>query len=481
MIRKLFLVCCCLAMMVQAAWGTDRVDADNRAFHQDLSSLTLFQCIEIALEQNQKQRISKLAVDTAGYQHKQALSSLWPHLTFEAAYNQQDEDTTFIFPENSYVYDIALPGLGTITGQTTVPEQHVTVMDRESVLSSLNMTFPLFTGGLRSGAIEAAQSNTLAAKQALRRTELELVRDVQRMYYGVVVARRLSDIGEETLARLKTTSELTERLYKAGSGSVTKLDYLRSGVVLESARAIVERLTSNVALSKAALGNTIGLDWDTAFEISETAIPLVAMDADLNKLVDGAYRFNPDWKRLAAGLEAAEALVKKEQSGYMPKVALTGSLWRWNNNLDDAGLSTEENEAGWRVGLGLQMPIFTGFMTTNKIKEAKARLKKLESQQILLKKGLALQVKHGVIRVDRSQKIRRACAKAADNARQHCELAVRAYMNELVSTQVVIESQIFEALARAKSEMAQFENAVARFDIDFIVGRKVQKLLGDDR
>ncbi|MGD8847505.1 MAG: hypothetical protein PVI54_18440, partial [Desulfobacteraceae bacterium] len=63
MIRKLFLVCCCLAMMVQAAWGTDRVDADNRAFHQDLSSLTLFQCIEIALEQNQKQRISKLAVD----------------------------------------------------------------------------------------------------------------------------------------------------------------------------------------------------------------------------------------------------------------------------------------------------------------------------------------------------------------------------------------------------------------------------------
>jgi outer membrane protein len=481
MIRKFILVCCCLVMMVQGSWSADRVNTQKTESHKDLSSLSLFQCIEIALDQNQKQRISKLAVDTAAYQHKQALSSLWPQLTFEAAYNQQDEDATFIFPENTYAFNIALPGLGTIAGQTTVPEQHVTVMDRESVLSGLNMTYPLFTGGLRSGAIEAAESNILVAKQAMRRTELELVRDVQQMYYGVVVAERLSDIGEKTLARLKTTSELTERLYKAGSRSVTKLDYLRSEVVLESVRSIVERLTSNVALSKAALGNTIGLDWDTTFGISETAIPLVEINADLNKLVDGAYQFNPDWKRLAAGLDAAKALVKKERSGYMPKVALNGSLWRWDNNLDGSGLSTDENQAGWRVGVGLQMPIFTGFMTTNKIKEAKARLKKLESQQILLKKGLALQVKHGVIRVDRSQKIRNACAKAADYAREHRELAVRAYMNELISTQVVIESQIFEALAHAKSEMVQFENAVARFDIDFIVGREVQKLLGDDR
>ncbi len=480
MIRSLFLVCCCLTVMVQTGWSTDRSDAAEAKPQQDLTSLTVLHCIDIALEQNQKRRISKLAVETAEYQHKQALSSLWPKVTFDAVYDQQDEDVTFIFPENTFTFNIALPGLGPIAGQTVVPEQKVTVMDRESILSSLNMTYPLFTGGLRSGAVEAAESNIVAAKQAMRRTNLELVRDVQRMYYGAVLAQRLSDIGQETLTRLKTTSELTERLYKSGSGSVTKLDYLRSQVVLESARSIVERLTSNVALSKTALGNTIGLEWNTPFGISETTIPVVESDTDLDKLVDDAYHFNPDWKRLAAGLDVAKALVKKERSGFMPKVALNGSLWRWDNNLDDSGLSTEENETGWRVGVGLQMPIFSGFMTTNKINEAKARLKKLESQQILLKQGLALQVKHGVIRVNRSQKIRDASAKAADYAGQHRDLAVRAYMNELISTQVVIESQIFEALARAKSEMARYENAAARFDIDFIVGREVKKLLGED-
>ncbi len=477
MFRKFLLVCCCLSMLVG---GIPYAGAgQHEAVGPDATSapLTLSQCIEIALEQNRRRQISKLAVETAEYQHKQALSSFWPQVTAETAYAQQDEDVNFIFPSNTYNFSVAVPGLGTLSGQTVVPEQEVTVMDRESITSSLNMTYPLFTGGLRSNAVKAAKSNIQAARQALRRTELELVRDVQRMYYGAVLARRLSEIGEETLVRLNTTTDLTERLFKGGSGSVTKLDYLRSKVVLESARSIVERLTSNVELSHAALGNTMGLKWDEPVLLAEKEIPFVQVDTNLDKMVAGAYRFNPDWKQLAAGLDAAKALVNKERSGHWPKVALNGTLWRWDNDLDNSGLSTKENEAGWNVGIGLQMPIFSGFMTSNKIKEAKARLKTLESQKILLKEGLALQVKHGVIRINRSQKIRSATVAAATHAREHRELAVRAYMNELVSTEVVIESQIVEALTRAKAEMAQYENAASRFDIDFVIGQEMRKLL----
>jgi outer membrane protein TolC len=464
-------------MITQMTWRENAAEAAQTPSRQLLSPLTLSQCIDIALEQNHKRRISKLAVDTAEYQHKQALSSFWPQVTVDAAYTQQDEDVNFIFPSNTYNYTITLPGPMTFTGQTTVPEQDVTVMDRESVLSSLNVTYPLFTGGVRSNAVQAAQSNVKAAVHALRRTELELVRDVQRMYYGAVLARRLARIGNETLTRLRTTSELTERLYKTGSGAVTKLDYLRSQVVVESASAIVERLNANVELSAAALGNTMGLSWNRSVSLAETDIPYVELDTDLKKLVTSTYQFNPDWKQLAAGLEAAESLVSKERSGYWPKIALNGTLWRWDNNMDGKGMATEENEAGWSVGVGLHMPIFTGFMTTNKIKEAKTRLKKMASQQILLKEGLALQVKHGVVQVDRSQKIRHACANAAGFARQHRELAVRAYVNELITTEEVIESQIFEAIVTAKAEIAQYENAQARFDIDFIVGKEVKKLL----
>ncbi len=480
MIRNFFLVCCCLFMITPLTWADNAAEAAETTSPRLSSPLTLSHCIDIALERNQQRRISELAVETAEYQHRQALSSFWPQVTLDVAYNQQDEDMNFIFPENTYNYNISLPpsmGGATISGQTSVPEQDVTVMDRESVISSLNLTYPLFTGGVRSNAAKAAKSNVEAAVHALRRTELELVRDVQRMYFGTVLAQRLADIGDKTLIRLETTTDLTERLYKGGSGSVTRLDYLRSLVVLESARSITERLKSNVELSKAALGNTMGLQWDTPLTLAETSIPFKALEADVDKLVADTYRFNPDWKRLAAGLDAAQALVNKERSARWPKLALSGRLWRWDNDLDGEGLATDENTDGWSVGVGFQMPLFTGFMTTNKILESKARLKKMESMRILLKEGLALQVKHGVIRIGRSQKIREASLKAAGHAKEHRELAVRAYMNELISTKEVIESQIVEALACARSEMAQYENAMARFDIDFTVGQEVQKLL----
>jgi outer membrane protein TolC len=467
-------------MITPMPWRENAAEAAETTSRQLLSPLTLSQCIDIALEQNHKRRISKLAVDTAEYQHRQALSSFWPQMTVDVAYSQQDEDVNFIVPENTYSFIVPLPPLlggGALGGQAAVSEQEITVMDRESVHSSLNVTYPLFTGGARSSAVKAAESNVKAAVHALRRTELELVRDVRRIYYGAVLARRLADIGEKTLIRLETTTDLVESLYKGGSGTVTKLDYLRSLVVLESVRSVVERLKSNVALSIAALGNTMGLQWDTPLTLAEASIPFVALNADLDKLVADTYRFNPDWKRLAAGLDAAQALVNKERSAHWPKVALSGKLWRWDNDLDGEGLATDENAEGWSVGVGLQMPLFTGFMATNKILESKARLKKMESRRILLKEGLALQVKHGVIRMDRSQKIREASINAAGHATEHRRLAVRAYMNELIPTEEVIESQIVEAFTRARLEMAQYQTALARFDIDFVVGKEVQKLL----
>jgi hypothetical protein len=41
----------------------------------------------------------------------------------------------------------------------------------------------------------------------------------------------------------------------------------------------------------------------------------------------------------------------------------------------------------------------------------------------------------------------------------------------------VIESQIVEAFTRARLEMAQYDTVVAQYDIDFVVGKEVQKLL----
>lgn len=446
----------------------------------DSGPLTLDQCIELALEQNQQRRISQMGVETAEAQLKQALSAYWPRLSFESAYTQLDEETNFIFPRETSQYTITTPTLAgpmTVTSTVTVPEKDVQVMKRDNIVSRLQMVYPLCTGGLRGAVVDQARAGLEAARQVHRRSALQLIYDVQRMYYGAILAQRLSKIGEDTLARLQATVELTEMLYKSGSQAVSKRDYLRSKVILESARSIVTLMQSNVELAKSALANTMGMAWDTPVELAEDQIPYTPFEVDLNQMVSGAYRFNPDWKQLEAAVKAYEAKVSEEKAGHWPKIGLTGTLWRWDNNLENSGMATDDNEQGWSVGVGMSVPLFSGFLTTNKVRAARAQLSAMQARQVLFKGGLALQIKHAFLQMAHARKVRESTQLAADTASQNRDLTEKAYRLELVGADDMIESQVMESLTQARAEESRYSHAAAQYLLAYLVGTQLENML----
>ena len=50
----------------------------------------------------------------------------------------------------------------------TMPQREIPMMDRDNVVTSLNMTYALYTGGERSAILDQLQSNTEAAREAAR-------------------------------------------------------------------------------------------------------------------------------------------------------------------------------------------------------------------------------------------------------------------------------------------------------------------------
>lgn len=447
-------------------------------FAQVDGSKSLDECIEIALEQNQQKRISRLGIETAEAQLKQALSAYWPQVSFESAFTRFDEDINFIFPQETSQYTISGLAPVPVTAEVTVPAKDIKVMDRDNLLSRLKVTYPLFTGGLRGALERQGEAGVAAAQQAHRRSELQIIYDVQRFYYGAVLAKQVAQIGEDALARLETTLELTEMLYKAGSASVNKMDYLRSKVFVESVRSIVILMQSNVELAHTALANTMGYSWKEPLRLSANLIPFEPITADLDQMVANVYQFNPDWKQLEAAVNAYDAKVDAEKAGRIPKIGLNGTLWRWDNNVDNSGMSTDQNKHGWVVGVGLQVPLFSGFLTTNRIKAAQARLEAMQARQILLKEGLALQIKSAFLELSHAQRIHDATSAAAQSATDHRDLTERAYRQEMTEADKVIESQIMEALTVARAQQARYSHANAKFKLSFLVGREL-KLLFD--
>ena len=453
--------------------------------------LSLQECIDIALENNRKCTASKFAVQIAQAQHKQTLSAYWPQVLLKSSYTYMDEDPVFIFPAKTInsvntAYITAWKGGPVVAGpiysnvSSDVPEDRVKIANRSTTFASLGLTYPLYTGGLRSAIAKQAKSGLNAAKEEARRTDLEVVYDVKRMYYACILARNLHRIGKDALARLETTLALTENLYKKGSGKVKKTDYLRNKTIVEAVRSAVAFLESNEQIAKAALINSMGLVWDAAVEPFDAEIPFNPYQADLKELVSSSYQFSPDWAKLKAGLEAVEAQIDEAKSGYFPKIAITGNLNRIYNPYD-YGVASGTNEKSWAVGVGMELPIFDGFLTQNKVKEARARLAKLEQEKILLKEGMALQIKHIFLRMVGAQKQQKANEEAAVTAQENRELNIRAYQDELVETQDVIEAQIMESFMKAQYQKSLYDHAQAQAHLDFVVGEQIKKVLLEEK
>lgn len=460
---------------------------DKKLLHLDIDA-----CLAISLKNNRRRPASKFSLEIAEAQHKQALSAYWPQLSLRSLYTQLDQDPNFIFPARSIPVPAQTatipansfgPGfppapvpVTSPASQFTVPDQNVKLFDKRNLITSLNLTYPLYTGGLRSAKINQAEKGIEAARQEVRRTELQIIYDTKKIYYGTVLAKKVLQIAKDTLARLEATLSFTENLYKKGSGKVKKTDYLRNKAIVESTRSMVALLENNEKLAAAGLINTMGLEWQTIIEPSAPDIPYLPFKGDLSKLVSTSYQFNPDWAKLKAGLEAAEAKIREEKSGHLPIIALTGNLNHIDNPFDQ-GLATARNKDSWAVGFALEFPLFSGFLTQNKIRAARANLEKIKEERVLLQEGIALQVKDAFLRLVRSQQQQKAAQEAMVAASENRELNERAYQNELVETKDVLEAQLMESSMQAEYQKILYDHIEARAHLELIVGTEVNKII----
>ena len=444
-------------------------------------------------------------------QHRQALAAYWPQITGKAVFERLSNPMNFLFPASTMqvpAQSISVPGGTAVVnipanafgpgfppsniqmpvsfpGQTVntpaqnfdVPQQNVKVFDQNLALGSVDGNWLLWDGGMRKGYNNQSKALVAMMQQEARRTDLEIADSVRELYWGAVLARQLHQLGSDTLARMEATLQLTETMYKGGAGKVTKADYLDNQVMVETIRAMVAELEKNEAMSQAALANTMGLDWKATITPSAQEIPFDAYMGDLQELVSASYQFNPDWNRLESGLRAAEAAVATAKSGYFPKLALTGELrGGWNGGFD-TGFATRQNLNGWSAGMGLEVPIFDGLLTRNKVSEMRARLEQARQMQFLLRDGLALQVKNLLLGLDATIKTDQATLRAMKAAQDNRDLNTRAYENELVETDKVIRAQLTEALMTAQHYKSRYDHIVTLSQLNTVVGTEIRDRL----
>ncbi|MEW8525840.1 MAG: TolC family protein, partial [Candidatus Thiodiazotropha endolucinida] len=113
----------------------------NPVLANDVKSYTLDEAVATALEKNRLKVISQKSVAIAEAQYQQARSTYWPTLSLNANFIRRDETAIFEFPAQRF--DVA-PGM---LPPVEVPALDVDLLGRDTSHYSLEMTYPLYTGG----------------------------------------------------------------------------------------------------------------------------------------------------------------------------------------------------------------------------------------------------------------------------------------------------------------------------------------------
>jgi outer membrane protein TolC len=325
----------------------------------EVKEFNLSQAINIALENNHQSKISKVALEIASVQYKQALSANYPALNAMIVGQRQKKDAVFqqrgSFTLSSALtktlalantLSIADPAVRAATqaGITATPESafpageisadlDAKAMGRDTVKGSVSLLYPLFTGGKISSIIEQAKLNKLLAMNKIRRDDLAVIYDIKKYFYGYVLTNELYKISKATLDRMVYISDLTKQFYEGGESlNVKKTDYLSIQVTVALIESIVAKIEANRFMVKSALSNAMGLSWDSEIKPTYTNNELLPPKYSLSKLVQDAYKTNSDIRKMDIALKISKQQIKEQKAGHYPKVALMGEVSRTYNS-----------------------------------------------------------------------------------------------------------------------------------------------------
>jgi outer membrane protein TolC len=219
-------------------------------------------------------------------------------------------------------------------------------------------------------AAKAAKYSRLYYKENTTSSQINVVSDVSKAFFDVLLSQRQLDILNEDIARLKRSLKDAYSQYTAGV--VDKTDYKQATIALNNSLATrkqtEESIKSKFAYLKQIMGfnpdNTLTLSYDSAHYESEAII-------DTNQKLDVNNRI--EYQLLQTQKNLQNINVNYYKWGFLPSVSATGvyDLFYLSNSLSTLYNNSFPNAY---VGLTLSIPIFQGGKRLQNLSKARLQV-----------------------------------------------------------------------------------------------------------
>ena len=393
---------------------------------------TIDQVADIALRNHPLVRQSDAETAAAAARKGQAESPWYPSVTLSTGYSR-----TRSFSAQS---DKSL----TATNEFLRGDLSVLLTDFGRTSASVNRSDALLSA-TRENAVTVREDVAYAANVA---------------YFNVLRAGRNLEVKRETLRQRESLLKQAQAYFEAGIRA--KIDVARAEANLYGARAQWSQAENDVRVARITLLNRMGVEGPADFLLSDS-LAAETIPGTLPSLLAEAERNRPELKSLRDRARAAAQAVRFARGGYLPVLAGAAGI----------GYGGDEPplDQNYTVGVTLSVPVFSGFLTREQVKEAEASLSSVRHELTDARRRVLLQVEQAAYGVSEASERIGARKKEREASDENLRLATARYEVGAGDIIEMIDAQVQMTQADTATIDAQYDYSVSVATLLRAVGR----------
>ena len=263
------------------------------------------------------------------------------------------------------------------------------VVDRNfpTQTGSLNASQPLYRPG-NWATYEQGKQQVVLSKAQLEAAEQDLIVRTSQAYFDVLAAQDTLAFVRAQKAAVGEQLASAKRNFEVGTSTITDSREAQARFDLVTAQEIAAE--NDLRVKKIALDQLVGkTDAQPKGLLVPVELPPL-VPADVNSWVRQSEDMHPTVRQAQANLEVAKLEIDKAEAGHKPTLDLTASYGVQRNPQGSATSPLDNRSNSTTIGLALNLPLFAGFATQNRIRETLSLEEKARTDLEGAKRGVAL-------------------------------------------------------------------------------------------
>ena len=421
--------------------------ASAQTASSDTLSLSVDECVAIALDENPSIKIADMEITRVDYSKRETIGQLLPNIAFSAAYSRT---------------------LAKQTMYMDTPEGSMEIkMGRDNTLApGFSASMPIISVQLWK-SIKLSDNQILQNVEKARSSRISLVNQVKNAYYALLLARDSYRVIQENYATAKVNAEIYENQYKLGTAS--EFDMLRSSVAVKNLEPSLLEAENSIRSLELQLKVLMGLDVNYAIKPSAQLSDFKStMYADVLSL-DTPISNNTDLRQLDLQTDYLKKAVDVQKAAWYPVLAANIS-YSWYSLTNGSPFKDFKWSSNSTAGLTFQWTLFNGGQRYYKQRQTELQYKEMAWQRDNLTRSLEMQKR---IQLDNIRK----SVKQIDSSEANVEQAVKA--NQIQEKSFKIGASTYldlrdseDAVMSAKLAYYQaiYNYLVASSDLELLLG-----------